>query len=111
MAIRNPMAPSTENHQPVAVAPVLEPSPGEFPTYTCHRKVQAIKIKSVVGRPSPAGPAILIVPDDPAHDSFEVSLAYINRCRPCPGMYYVKHADGYESASPASVFEADHTKI
>lgn len=92
-------------------APVVEVAPAEFPRYKCHREVQAVKIKKITFRPSSTGPDVLIEPEDASHGSFSVPMEFINRHRPTPGMYYVKHSDGFESVSPASVFESGYEKI
>ncbi|WP_244589494.1 Rha family transcriptional regulator [Escherichia coli] len=43
--------------------------------------------------------------------AFDVSAEYICKHRPMSGGYYVVYEDGYESYSPAEVFESGYSKL
>lgn len=78
----------------------------ELPRYRCYKEVQAFKIFSIATH------------DDENELASEgkrqiaiVTRAYLNKHDPCPGGYYVRYNDGYESFSPAAAFESGYTPI
>ncbi|HAO9466039.1 TPA: hypothetical protein IRN16_002963 [Escherichia coli] len=91
----------------------------EMPRYQCHKKVLALKIGSIEHKPNPdqsgktgsSSYGAIIHPDDKKYAAFDVSAEYICKHRPMSGGYYVVYEDGYESYSPAEVFEAGYSKL
>ena len=79
----------------------------EMPRYTCHKKVLALKIKSIQYH---ADLSATITPDDEGYDSFIVDNDYLQKHSPQPGGYYVVYNDGYKSYSPAKAFEDGYTR-
>lgn len=69
----------------------------ELPVYKSHKKVHALKIRSVKGN--------TIDPWDDRYAAFEVDDTYIAKHAPYDGGYYVVYEDGYKSFSPAKAFE------
>lgn len=90
-----------------------------MPRYQCHKEVWALKIKQVDHKPNPdqtgksgaSSHGATIHPEDNRYPSFDVSPEYVNKHRPQNGGYYVVYEDGYESFSPATVFENGYTAI
>lgn len=80
----------------------------QMPQYQCHKKVWALKIKDV--KVASDGTAVL-TPLDPGFSEFDVEASYVNKHCPQPGGYYVQYEGGYESYSPAEVFEAGYSRI
>jgi len=80
----------------------------ELPKYISHKRVWALKIKTI--SPNPDGGA-LIAPHDEGYAAFEVDKAYVEKHKPQVGGYYVQYKDGYESWSPKEAFEGGYTKI
>lgn len=74
-----------------------------MPRYKCHKVVQAMKLRDVA--------KCLLVPEDPEHGTVQVTREYMDKHRPHAGGYYVVYEDGYESFSPADVFEAGYTRL
>jgi hypothetical protein len=85
----------------------------ELQTYICHKRVQAFKIEVIIldadmardeGRETTGGASL-------SNDQVmvRVDVAYMRRCNPEVGGYYVRYADGYESYSPAKAFEEGYT--
>ncbi|WP_207000701.1 hypothetical protein [Trinickia mobilis] len=81
----------------------------EMPKYVCHKKVWALKIKSI------QGDGILgefeITPEDEGYAPFLVPDSYVTKHNPQVGGYYVVYEDGYKSYSPAKAFEDGYTRI
>jgi len=75
----------------------------ELPKYGCHKVVGALKIREIRER--------MIIPEERDFVPFEVSEAYLAKHQPQPGGYYVVYEGGYESFSPAAVFEAGYSKM
>lgn len=78
--------------------------------YRCHKVVEAAKIVGVADADNGVDGWLIIARDDPETplgyvDPVRVSSAYLERCRPQVGGYYVKYQDGYESWCPAEAFE------
>lgn len=70
--------------------------------YKCHKEVHAVMIGSIIGT--------TIVPKGAFKAQFKVDQKYIDKHKPVVGGYYVVYEDGYESFSPADVFEKGYTK-
>ena len=95
----------------------------EMPRYECHKKVWALKIKSINlhaptaedlqlildGGPEPEG--AIIVPDEAGYGAFLVSREYVLKHEPQPGGYLVIYEDGYLSFSPAKAFEDGYRRL
>lgn len=84
------------------------PAERELPSYRCHKVVWALKIAEIA--PGPDGGA-LITPADGLYAPFPVNAAYVRRCDPQVGEYYVRHQDGRECIWPAVEFETGYTLI
>ena len=80
--------------------------PRGLPQWQSHKKVWAAKITHVELDGS-NGPTLHLEGDFTAI----VDNDYLNRHEPQPGGYYVRYKDGYESWSPAEVFEEGYTRI
>ena len=82
-----------------------------LPTYQCHKRVQALKIKAVV--PNPRGWELHF--DDDRFVPILVSDAWVLNHAPqeggYAGGYFVAYEDGYQSYSPAAAFEAGYTLV
>jgi len=78
-----------------------------IPRYVCHKTVEAYKIKGFEYR----NEGVVLVPEDPDIEPVIVMRAYVQIHRPYPGGYYVRYADGYESFSPAVMFEDGYKLI
>ncbi len=87
----------------------------QMPRYQCHKKVWALKIKSVslldsnVGHESDG--TATITPEDDGYSPFTVSRDFVTKHRPVAGGYYVVYDDGYKSFSPAKAFEEGYTRL
>jgi hypothetical protein len=82
----------------------------EMPKYKCHKEVWALKIKDINTERSINGKSILYF-EDSRYAPKTVSNEYIQKHKPQIGGYYVIYENGYESWSPADVFEAGYTKV
>ncbi len=80
----------------------------ELPAYKCHKKVWALKIKSI--EPMSEGRA-LICPSDEGYVAFVVSAGYVTKHDPKVGGYFVQYEDGYRSFSPSNAFESGYTRL
>ena len=80
----------------------------EMPRYKCHKEVWALKISAII-RDSPG--TTLITPEDDRYAPVSVSNEYVYKHCPHVGGYFVVYEDGYQSFSPADVFEAGYTMI
>lgn len=87
----------------------------EMPKYKCHKEVWAIKIKSIVrdgdGENRESDGSAIVTPEEKECMGFKVDAKYMHKHKPVSGGYYVKYKDGYESFSPADVFESGYVKI
>lgn len=86
----------------------------ELPKYRCHKEVEALKIKSISPLPAhhefpDSGGAMLAFERN--YIPKQVSYGYVKKHSPKAGGYYVVYEGGYESWSPADVFEAGYTEI
>lgn len=79
----------------------------EFPKYSCHKQVWALKIKEVKIVDSD-GRGILSF-EDKRYQEVEVEPEYIEKHNPDAGGYYVIYEGGYKSFSPTGVFESGYT--
>lgn len=90
----------------------------ELPKYQSHKKVWALKIKSIQLDSDLAketnretdGSAI-IEPFEDRYAPFCVDHEYMRKHQPQVGGYYVLYEGGYKSWSPADAFEAGYTLI
>lgn len=73
-----------------------------YPTYLCHKNVQAFKIERVVDN--------ILVPVGGLPD-LPVTWAWMQRHMPKAGGYYVQYEDGYASYSPAEAFESGYSLV
>lgn len=82
-----------------------------MPKYQCHKKVWALKIKTIDGLNQDPIINVTITPEEKTYAPFQVNYGYIDKHKPEVGGYYVVYEDGYESFSPAEAFESGYTKI
>lgn len=86
-----------------------------MPRYECHKKVWALKIKSIVidgaGEDRESDGSAMITPEDIGFAPFKVDHEYMAKHKPTAGGYYVVYEDGYKSFSPAEAFESGYTRI
>ncbi len=80
----------------------------EMPKYQSHKKVWALKIKSLVILDDGGA---TIIPEEEGYEIFYVNQEYVAKHKPQVGGYYVMYEGGYESWSPADAFEGGYTKI
>lgn len=96
----------------VAMAGKVDPRDyGELPRYQSHKKVWALKIKSMV--PQTDG-SLVILSEFPDAFEFTVPAKFVPKhdaSRPQVGWYWVRYEDGYESFSPPEPFEEGYTRI
>ncbi len=78
----------------------------EMPKYRSHKEVHALKIIEIQ---SPELDEIQLVLEDSTVRT--VSFNYVRKHNPQVGGYFVLYADGYQSWSPAAVFEEGYTRI
>lgn len=83
--------------------------PPQFPRWKCHKEVGAVKIAEIRVNASGSG-AILVSEKYPSIISIAVDSAYLAKHKPEVGGYYVFY-DGYQSFSPAKVFEDGYTRM
>ena len=95
-----------------------------MPRYQCHKKVWALKIKSVIkhAHPDPQADDAAFEASDkfagahlfPAEEGYApipVDADWYRKHKPQPGGYYIIYDDGYASYSPAKAFEDGYTKL
>lgn len=82
----------------------------EMPQYQCHKKVRALKIKSVQYEHFDDGRAYLVFEDE-SYPPIEVSSSWTRIHEPEDGGYYVQYDNGHTSYSPAKAFEEGYTLI
>lgn len=79
-----------------------------IPTYECHKRVQALKIKLVVANPR----GFEINFEDCRYCPIQVDDEWALRHNPLPGGYVVWYpGDNYVSFSPAAAFESGYTLV
>lgn len=94
----------------------------ELPRWKCHKEVWAFKIGAITldsalaqkeNRETDSSavllPELTNSPTPPI--CVHVGRAYLKKHAPAVGGYYVRYKDGYESFSPAEVFEEGYTRI
>ena len=88
---------------------------GQMPNYQSHKKVWALKIKSIVrdgeGENRESDGSAMITPEEEVYASFKVDHEYMHKHKPQVGGYFVKYKGGYKSFSPAKEFEEGYTLI
>ena len=84
-----------------------------LPKYKCHKIVQAVQIAAISygSADHPRDGTAVLTPYAEEYAPFAVSAAYVRKHVPQVGGYYVRYEDGYESFSPADVFEAGYTRL
>ena len=83
-----------------------------LPCYQSHKKVWALKIAEVKDTTAPGNESDgsrLLVFEDERYATMRVKHDYVRKHNPKAGGYWVRYADGYESWSPADVFEDGYT--
>jgi hypothetical protein len=87
----------------------------EMPKYKCHKEVWALKIKSIAkdgdGENRESDGSAMIIPEEAGYAPFRVEQEYLHKHKPEAGGYYVVYKDGYQSFSPANVFEEGYSEI
>lgn len=87
----------------------------QLPRYQNHKKVWALKIKSIVidgeGENRETDGSAMITPEEQGYAPFKVDGAYMHKHKPQVGGYWIQYEDGYISWSPAEAFESGYTKI
>lgn len=78
----------------------------EMPKYQCHKKVWALKIKSIE-----RDAVTKLSFEDEGYAAILVSYDYDQKHQPEAGGYYVVYADGYASYSPAKAFEEGYSRV
>ena len=88
----------------------------EMPKYQSHKKVWALKIKSILFDVDLAKEtnretdgSATIVPEEEGYPPFKVNSEYLHKHKPQAGGYYVVYEGGYQSWSPSDAFEAGNT--
>lgn len=81
----------------------------EIPQYLCHKKVWALKITGVT-RGGGESERWLLQCEGP-YGPRVVTAEYVQKHNPQAGGYWVLYEDGYQSFSPAEVFEKGYTLI
>lgn len=74
-------------------------SPKRLPRYRCHKVVEALKVSAVGDR------VLMFYGDWPP---LRVTQEYMDKHKPQADGYWVQYSDGYQSWSPADVFEAGY---
>jgi hypothetical protein len=89
--------------------------PTALPTYRCHKRVQAVKIKEVsLHDPAGSDPPVefsggFIIHDLPSPGPIAFDADFWNKHKPRAGDYLVIYEDGYRSISPGKAFEDGYT--
>lgn len=82
-----------------------------LPKYRCHKEVWALKIQAVTKPPGADDGSCQLEFVDRRYTPRVVDRRYVVRHNPMPGGYFVLYEDGYQSWSPADVFEDGYTLI
>lgn len=80
----------------------------EMPRYVSHKRVWALKIKSIAEGTSNEEFAVLTFEED-GYAPLPVDVGWYFQHKPVAGGYYVVYQDGYKSFSPAKAFEDGYT--
>lgn len=84
----------------------METAQREMPRYQSHKKVWALKIKTIERIDSLN---IRITPEEEDYAPFDASID--RRPQPEVGWYFVQYENGYHSFSPSPEFEEGYTRI
>ena len=93
----------------------MQPAAIALPTYRCHKRVQAVKIKDVqLHDPTGSDPPVefaggFIIHDLPDLGPIPFDADFWNKHKPRAGDYLVIYKDGYRSISPGKAFEDGYT--
>jgi hypothetical protein len=91
----------------------LEGATTEMPRYRCHKDVWALKIRDISDPTQPGnesdGSRLLWFVEQ-GYAARRVGAAYVRKHEPKAGGYFVVYKDGYESFSPADVFEEGYSR-
>ena len=79
----------------------------DWPSYRCHRFVQALKIAEVN---VDAASQVWLVPDDRAYGEFRVDGEFVVKHKPAPGGYFVRFDHSHESWASEDLFENGFTE-
>lgn len=84
-----------------------------MPQYRCHKKVWALKIKSIdlVRDENRVDIGAIITPEEKGYAPFEVTREYVSKHAPQVGGYLVQYRDGCRSYSPVKEFEEGYSLI
>lgn len=86
-----------------------------LPLYTSRATVRALKIKTVTYSREPLEGAprgeAFITPADGRYAPFWANEPWAMKNRPQAGGYFVVHADGHQSFSPAKAFESGYFPV
>ena len=82
----------------------------QMPKYRSHKTVWAMKIKAIEPQ-SEDGTVVVCETPEGEESRILVTPEYQRKHNPYIGGYYVQYEDGYESFSPAKVFEEGYTRI
>lgn len=74
--------------------------------YKCYKEVEAAKISNIVWCDTTR--RYMLVFENKSIEPVYVETKYIAKHEPQVGGYYVRYKDGYESWSPADVFESGY---
>ena len=87
----------------------------EMPKYNCHKKVWALKIKSIKldgeGENRETDGSAELTFERSEYEPMQANAEYMRKHKPESGGYYVVYEDGYSSFSPAQAFESGYTEI
>jgi len=96
---------------------MLRETEERMPQYECHKKVRALKIKTIAN-PNDVMPGeaeddrVLTFSDERYENRFWVVRgAWLAKHEPQVGGYFVLYEDGYTSFSPAAAFESGYTRV
>jgi hypothetical protein len=108
-----------ETREAFAVVEEYEAAPNTccaaLPSYQSHKQVWALKIKEIHfdrnrrGENEETDGTAIIVPEEGGYAPIRVSAEYVNKHNPQVGGYWVQYQDGYQSWSPAELFESGYT--
>lgn len=85
----------------------------QMPRYQCHKKVWALKIKSIDMHAVLVDNEVCVMLhfEDDRYAPIAVPWKWIGEKEVTPGGYYVVYEDGYKSFSPAAAFELGYTRL
>lgn len=80
-----------------------------MPRYQSHKKVWALKIKTVTANSTDK--RLLVAFEESGYAPMDLAYDIVARYTPVPGDYYMVYDDGYKSISPAKAFEEGYTRL